>query len=30
MEGADESLAREAFSLAASKLPVNTKLIKRD
>ena len=30
MEGADESLAREAFSLAASKLPVNTIFIKRD
>ena len=30
MEGADESIAREAFSLAASKLPVNTIFIKRD
>jgi len=30
MEGADESLAREAFSLAASKLPIDTIFIKRD
>ena len=30
MEGADESIAREAFSLAASKLPIDTIFIKRD
>ncbi len=30
MEGADESLAREAFSLAASKIPIDTIFIKRD
>ena len=30
MEGAEESLAREAFSLAASKIPFQTTFIKRD
>ena len=30
MEGADESLAREAISLAASKIPIDTIFIKRD
>tara|TARA_B100001245_G_C22730751_1_gene354754 strand:+ start:97 stop:504 length:408 start_codon:yes stop_codon:yes gene_type:complete len=30
MEGADENLAREAFALAASKIPIDTIFIKRD
>ena len=30
MEGAEESLAREAFALAASKIPFQTTFIKRD
>jgi len=30
MEGTDESLAREAFALAASKIPFQTIFIKRD
>ena len=30
MEGAEERLAREAFSLAASKIPFQTTFIKRD
>ena len=30
MEGSEESLAREAFSLAASKIPFQTTFIKRD
>ena len=29
MEGVDETLAREAFDLAASKIPVSTSFIKR-
>jgi len=29
MEGVDETLAREAFALAASKIPVSTSFIKR-
>jgi large subunit ribosomal protein L16 len=29
MEGVDEDLAREAFKLAASKIPVSTTFIKR-
>jgi large subunit ribosomal protein L16 len=29
MQGVDETIAREAFALAAAKLPVNTKVIKR-
>ena len=29
MEGVDEALAREAFSLAAAKLPVSTQFISR-
>ena len=29
MEGVDEALAREAFALAAAKLPVATKFIAR-
>ena len=30
MEGVDEELAREAFALASSKIPVSTSFIKRD
>ena len=30
MEGADENLAREAFALAASKIPIDTIFIKRE
>jgi ribosomal protein L16/L10AE len=29
MEGVDETVAREAFSLASAKLPVGTKFIQR-
>ena len=29
MEGVDETLAREAFDLASSKIPVSTSFIKR-
>jgi ribosomal protein L16/L10AE len=29
MQGVDETIAREAFQLAAAKLPVKTKVIKR-
>jgi large subunit ribosomal protein L16 len=29
MQGVDETIAREAFALAAAKLPVSTKVIKR-
>ena len=30
MDGVDESLAREALSLAAAKLPISTKIIVRE
>jgi large subunit ribosomal protein L16 len=29
MEGVDESIAREAFDLAAAKLPIKTTFVKR-
>jgi len=29
MEGVDEDLAREAFALASSKIPVSTSFVKR-
>jgi len=29
MEGVDESIAREAFALAAAKLPIKTTIVKR-